>query len=74
MSDAPQKAKKTKKGRKHGRNKTRNGGVQNSRYIRENRHAKSHARRIHKHLGRFPNDHYARQMLAQYERAIGIAA
>lgn len=65
-------AKKGKKQRKHGRNASRNGGGQNAAYKRENRHEKSHARRIEKHLRRFPTDHYARQMLATYRAKIGV--
>ena len=50
MAEAQQKAKKTKKGRKHGRN-TKSG--QNIAYKREARHEKSHVRRILKHLKRY---------------------
>jgi hypothetical protein len=66
---APQKAKKTKKQRKHGR---ANRNQQNARYKAERRHEKSHVRRIAKHLKRFPNDHYATQMLAQYKLKAGV--
>ncbi len=51
MADAaPQKAKKTKKGRKYGRN-SKSG--QNAAYICEQRSDKSHLARINKHLARY---------------------
>ena len=50
MAEAQQKAKKTKKGRKHGRN-TKSGA--NIAYKREARHEKSHVRRVQRHIARY---------------------
>jgi hypothetical protein len=70
MPAALQKAKRTKKQRKHGR---ANRNHQNIKYKAEHRHEKSHIRRIAKHLGLFPNDHLASKALTQYKLKAGIA-
>ncbi len=72
MATAPQKAKKTKKQRKHGRNATRGTGRQNARYKAEHRHEKSHVRRIAKHLKYFPGDKAATAALVTYKARAGI--
>ncbi len=61
-----QKAKKTKKQRKYGRN-----ALYCERYRREHRREKSHLRRIAAHLKKFPSDHYAATMLVQYKTLAG---
>ena len=68
---AVQKAKKTKKQRKHGRNSK---GGQNARYKAESRREKSHVKRIARHLKRFPDDHCAASMLTTYKKKAGIYA
>lgn len=56
MAEATQKAKKGKKGRKHGRNKSRHGGTQNTRYVREGLDSVHRAQRILRHIHRHPSD------------------
>lgn len=65
---AVQKAKKSKKQRKHGRAMR---GNQNNRYKAEHRHEKSHMRRIQTHLDRFPTDTTAKEALAFFRKAAG---
>ena len=50
MATLVQKAKKTKKQRKHGRGKR---GVQNLQYKGERRHVKAHIKRIERHIARY---------------------
>jgi len=58
-----------KASKKHGRNKKRG---QNARYINEQRHDKSHARRIKKHLMVFPDDWQAVAALKDFEIKLGV--
>ena len=67
-----QKAKKTKKQRKHDRNRKRGG--QNARYIAEHRHAKSHYKRILEHLKRYAAhgaDKVANEAVIRYKALAG---
>jgi hypothetical protein len=54
MAEVKQKAKKTKKGRKQGRN-----ALCCRQYAIERRAEKSKLRRLRKHIKRFPDDHCA---------------
>ena len=58
-----------KTSRKVGRHKKKG---HNLRYISENRHEKSHIRRITKHLLRFPTDAVAAEALTEYKIKAGI--
>lgn len=63
-----QKAKKTKKHRKHGRNK-----LACERYSREKRREKNKVRRISKHIKRYgANDQVAAERLQHYKIVAGI--
>lgn len=59
MAGLPHRAKKTKKNRKHGRNKNSCLFYRNS-----NREAHNRVRRLKKHLIRFPDDECAKVALA----------
>jgi len=59
------------KNRKIGRIKK---SSQNLRYRNENRHEKSHVRRIAKHLKRFPDDKVATRELQRYKIAARIVS
>ncbi|MGE0677792.1 hypothetical protein [Pseudolabrys sp.] len=54
------------KNKKQGRSKK---SPQNLRYINERRHAKSHVKRIEKHLKKFPDDPIAKEALVKWKRA-----
>lgn len=60
---------KQKGSRKVGRHKKKG---HNLRYINENRHEKSHIRRLTKHLTRFPDDAVAAKALTEYKIRAGI--
>jgi len=62
----PKRAKKTKKNRKHGRNK-----VWCEVYRREGRREKNKCKRLRKHIVRHPNDNVARHLLANEGRPSG---
>lgn len=62
-------AQKQKGTRKPGRNKK---SPQNSRYILEHRHEKSHIRRMTAHMKRFPDDKRTAGLLKDAKARLGI--
>lgn len=46
--------------------------AQNLRYINEQRHDKSHVRRLRRHLERFPGDNRAKASFEFYKTRLGV--
>lgn len=70
VQNAPQKAKKSKKQRKHGRGKR--AGGQCTVYKLQHRRERNKIRRLVKHLVRHPADKAAEEVLKHYKTICGV--